>query len=242
MKLTINIDGGSRGNPGPAAYGCYIVGAGTSPLKLKGRLGNTTNNVAEYHGLIRALEKSVELGASEVQILADSELLVRQMTGVYKVKNANIIPLHQIASKLAGQLGKVNYRHVYREQNSMADALCNEALDDPSLPIEALGQRHDAPSSVNKRETNDKVPTRKASKPGSSAKEYVKVKLVGSLLSLMSIKRVQEYAVVVKGTSWKLALAKIPGDVKPGDYIEVVGELVILKNQPVVKVKRMQPA
>src|SRR5688500_16815552 len=86
-KLVINIDGGSRGNPGPAAYGCYLQPEGKPPIELKGKLGTTTNNVAEYHGLIRALEKAVELGADEVHIRADSELLVRQMLGVYRVKN-----------------------------------------------------------------------------------------------------------------------------------------------------------
>lgn len=233
MKLTINIDGGSRGNPGPAAYGCYIQGTGSTPLRLKGRLGHTTNNVAEYHGLIRALEKAVELGAAEVQILADSELLVRQMTGVYRVKNEQIAKLHGIASDLVKLIGTVHFKHVYREQNSVADALCNEALDDPSMPIEALGLAH-PPVPVGK-----KAPSKTA---GNKNTEYVKVKLAGSLMTLMSIRQKVDYAVVVNGTSWRLALARIPAGVKSGDEVVVLGELAMVHSQPVIKVKSIKKA
>lgn len=237
MKLTINIDGGSRGNPGPAAYGCYIRGAGSTPISLKGRLGNTTNNIAEYHGLLRALEKAVELGAEEVQILADSELLVRQMTGVYRVKNEQIAVLFKIAGDLVKQIGKVQFKHVYREDNSVADALCNEALDDPRLPNETLGLKHHQPvkTPVKRQATEQAVAT-------TAPKECAKVKLVGSLLALMSIKQMSEYAVVVKGTSWRLSLARIPSGVKPGDTVVVLGELVVQKSQPVVKVKSIKKA
>lgn len=235
MKLTINIDGGSRGNPGPAAYGCYIQGAGSQPLKLKGKLGIATNNVAEYHGLIRALEKAVELHADEVQILADSELMVRQMTGVYKVKNEQIKELHTIASDLADQLGKVHYKHVYREQNSMADALCNEALDDHTMPVEKLGLKtaHALPKAATK-------PVKKPAVVEKSVKECARVKLVGSLLALTTL-RGPSYAVVVKSTSWRLALARIPSDVKPGDMVTVLGELTFQK-EPVIKVKTLTKA
>lgn len=239
MKLTINVDGGSRGNPGPAAYGCYIRGAGSTPISLKGRLGNTTNNIAEYHGLIRALEKAVELGAEEVQILADSELMVRQMTGVYKVKNEHIAVLYKIASDLVRQIGKVHFKHVYREDNSVADALCNEALDDPRLPNETLGLKH--PQSPPPKASAKKlapIASTEVTKP----KESAKVKLVGSLLSLMSMKSMSEYAVVVKGTSWRLSLARIPSGVKPGDLVVVLGELVVSKAQPLVKVKTIRKA
>jgi len=237
MKLTINIDGGSRGNPGPAAYGCYIRGAGPHPISLKGRLGNTTNNIAEYHGLLRALEKAVELGADEVQILADSELLVRQMTGVYRVKNEQIAVLFKLASDLVKQIGKVHFKHVYREDNSVADALCNEALDDPGLPHETLGLKHPQPI---------KTPVKKTATVHAAETtapiEFAKVKLVGSLLALMSIKQMSEYAVVVKGTSWRLSLARVPSGVKPGDTVVVLGELVVQKSQPVVKVKSIKKA
>lgn len=237
MKLTINVDGGSRGNPGPAVYGCYIQGAGPTPIRLKGRLGHTTNNVAEYHGLIRALEKAIELGADEVQILADSELMVRQMTGVYKVKNDKIIPLHGIASDLARQLGKVRFQHVYREQNSQADALCNEALDDPTLPNEPLGLIH-AQASVPHKKPAAKASTSSIDK----VKETAKVKLVGSLISLMNIKKTNEWAVVVNSTSWRLSLARIPTDVKSGDAVVVLGELTMNKTQPIIRVKSIKKA
>jgi len=237
MKLTINIDGGSRGNPGPAAYGCYIQGAGTGPISLKGRLGIATNNVAEYHGLIRALEKSVELGADEVHVRADSELLVRQMTGVYRVKNEQIAALHRLASELVKQIGSVHYQHVYREQNSIADALCNEALDDPTLPTEPLGLQHAVKAAA-----KVKKPTVKKADTEPKVKESAKVKLVGSLLSLMSMRGMAEYAVVVKGASWRLTLARIPAGVKSGDQVVVLGELVMLKSQPVVKVKSIRKA
>lgn len=242
MKLTINVDGGSRGNPGPAAYGCYIRGAGSTPISLKGRLGNTTNNIAEYHGLIRALEKAVELGADEVQILADSELMVRQMTGVYRVKNEQIAVLYKIASDLVKQIGKVHFKHVYREDNSVADALCNEALDDPRLPNETLGLKHSPPATPPPPKAPVKKSVPEASKDDTKPKESAKVKLVGSLLSLMSMKSMSEYAVVVKGTSWRLSLARIPPGVKPGDMVVVLGELVVSKAQPVVKVKTIKKA
>ncbi len=237
MKLTINIDGGSRGNPGPAAYGCYIVGAG-NPISLKGRLGNTTNNIAEYHGLLRALEKAVELGATEVQIRADSELLVKQMTGVYKVKNEHIAKLVPLAKQLIEKIGTVRFQHVYREQNSIADALCNEALDDRSLPNETLGLR--TPSTTVAQAVTPKASPVKAT--ANKSKEYAKVKLAGSLLSLMSMKQVTEYAVVVKGTSWRLAFARLPADVKPGDQIVVLGDLNIVNSQPIVTVKKISKA
>lgn len=236
MKLTINVDGGSRGNPGPAAYGCYVQGAGPIPIRLKGRLGNTTNNVAEYHGLIRALEKAIELGADEVQILADSELMVRQMTGVYRVKNDKIIPLHQAATELARQLGKVRYQHVYREQNSQADALCNEALDDPRMPDEPLGLLHAkaAPSRIQAVPASAQKPTTK------STSEYAKVKLQGSLISLLSLKKTKSWAVVVNGVSWNLSLARVTASMKPGDQVTVLGELVMHQSQPVVRVKSIK--
>lgn len=236
MKLTINIDGGSRGNPGPAAYGCYILGAGPSPISLKGRLGNTTNNIAEYHGLIRALEKSVELGATEVHIRADSELLVKQMTGVYKVKNENIAKLVAIARELITQIGTVRFQHVYREQNSIADALCNEALDDRTLPNETLGLQ-----AASSRAPQSDKPKPQPATTGST-RECARVKLVGSLLALMSIKHIKEYAVVVKGTSWRLAFPRLPTDIKPGDQVIVLGELNIVKSQPIVKVRKISKA
>lgn len=243
MKLTINIDGGSRGNPGPAAYGCYILGASETPIKLKGKLGHATNNVAEYHGLLRALEKSVELGADEVHIRADSELLVRQMTGVYKVKNEKIAELKALADGLIKQLGKVHFQHVYREQNTVADELCNEALDDPRLPIESLGL-HKPLSTTSL--TNNK-PARKIEKqppdvPASSIKEYVKVKLQGSLLKLKTSQQNDAYAVVANGVSWRLAHARVPSKYKSGDAVVVLGELELKNQTPIISVRSIRKA
>lgn len=243
MKLTINIDGGSRGNPGPAAYGCYIVGAPVSPIKLKGKLGHATNNVAEYHGLLRALEKSVELGADEVHIRADSELLVRQMTGVYKVKNEKIAELKSLADSLIKQLGKVHFQHVYREQNSVADQLCNEALDDPTLPVETLGLQKPVPSVV----TQVKDVTTSTRKPTDQSKntpqkEFAKVKLQGTLLKLKTAQFNDAYAIVVNGISWRLAQARVPTTMKSGDAAIVMGELVMKNQTPIVKVRSIRKA
>jgi ribonuclease HI len=255
MKLTINIDGGSRGNPGPAAYGCYLQPEGQPPLELKGKLGRATNNVAEYHGLLRALEKAIELGAEEILIRADSELLVRQMSGVYRVKNENILPLFQAAQSLLQRMGKVRFQHVYREQNQEADRLCNEALDDPRLPVEPLGLRqHAGPDSPSRpsvtspwsksAETSKQV-TSKVSNSTETAKDHpesAKVKLTGALLPLMSLRASKKYAVVVQGTSWKLELLALPRGLAAGDRVVVLGELVLRGSTPIVRVKKIKKA
>ena len=125
------IDGGARGNPGPAGYGVRIEAAdGTLVDELHGGLGIATNNVAEYNGLLAALQWAVEHRERRVQIRADSELLVKQMRGEYKVKNAGLQPLHARARLLVGQLDHVKFEHVRREFNSEADRLANEAMDE----------------------------------------------------------------------------------------------------------------
>ncbi|HMO35668.1 MAG TPA: ribonuclease HI family protein [Gemmatales bacterium] len=249
MKLTINIDGGSRGNPGPAAYGCYILGAG-NPISLKGRLGVTTNNLAEYHGLLRALEKSKELGANEVDIRADSELLVKQMTGIYKVKNERIAELVAIARQLIREIGTVRFKHVYREDNAIADALCNEALDDPNMPIEPLGLKQEAhqetnyPGKSKSRFCVEKTPVKKLESQStevhpSTEADRAKVKLTGSLLMLTTDKTTKKYAVVVNGNSWPLLFARIPSDIKSGDRVQVTGDLLLQNRKPFVKVRKL---
>lgn len=125
----INIDGGSRGNPGPAAFGFVIQRPGLPELRGNGRLGHTTNNVAEYTGLIEALKQAQRLGERDLLIRSDSELLVKQMNGFYRVKHANLIPLFEQAKQLTQQFDQVRFVHVYREQNTVADQLCNDALD-----------------------------------------------------------------------------------------------------------------
>jgi len=127
--LILYCDGASRGNPGPGAYGFVLMHEEDVVFSHGARMGVVTNNVAEYEGLLKGLEKSIELGATELTSKSDSQLLVRQLNGQYKVKAPHIIPLVQKAKKLLVQFKKVEITHIPREQNSMADALCNEALD-----------------------------------------------------------------------------------------------------------------
>ena len=127
----INIDGGSRGNPGPAAYGVVIRDARGEPVaKLKKYIGRSTNNVAEYYGLIAAMDYAQSHGVRAIRIESDSELMVKQMRGLYKVKSADLQPLYERAQKTAKAFESFRIEHVYREQNREADALANEALDE----------------------------------------------------------------------------------------------------------------
>lgn len=128
--ITAYIDGGARGNPGPAGYGAYIVDAAGDVLaELHGPLGKTTNNVAEYNGLLAALRWALDHGHARVHVRADSLLLVEQMRGNYRVRNQGLVPLHQEAQRLAGQVGVVTYEHVRRELNKDADRLSNLGMD-----------------------------------------------------------------------------------------------------------------
>ena len=125
------IDGGSRGNPGPAGYGVRIEdGAAEVVAELHGALGIATNNVAEYKGLLAALTWAVDHGITSLEIRSDSELLVKQMLGVYRVKNPGLQPLHQLARQLAARVGRVRFQHVRRERNKDADRLANLAMDE----------------------------------------------------------------------------------------------------------------
>jgi ribonuclease HI len=125
------IDGGARGNPGPAGYGVRIQSAdGTVLDELHGALGIATNNVAEYNGLLAALRWAVENNVSRVQIRADSELLVKQMRGEYKVKNPGLQPLYVRARLLVAELDDVRFEHVRREFNAEADRLSNLGMDE----------------------------------------------------------------------------------------------------------------
>jgi ribonuclease HI len=130
MKARLFTDGGARGNPGPAAYGYVLEADDGTVLDAQGRaIGVATNNVAEYSGLVAGLERALELGIDELQVVSDSELVVRQMTGAYRVKNEGLKPLNLKAAALASRIGKVAYRSVRREHNELADRLVNEALD-----------------------------------------------------------------------------------------------------------------
>ena len=128
-----NIDGGSRGNPGPASYGVVIRDPrGQVIAKLKKYIGRSTNNVAEYYGLIAALDYAQQHSIRALRIESDSELLVRQMRGQYKVKSPELRPLYERARKMVQTFDTFKIDHVYREQNAEADALANEALDETS--------------------------------------------------------------------------------------------------------------
>ncbi len=128
--IVFYIDGGSRGNPGPAAYGVVVESPDSSRLDgLSGYLGETTNNVAEYHGLLAALEYALKNGYRRVQVRTDSELMALQIKGVYRVKSPGLKPLHDKARQMIGRLEAFSIRHVPREQNAEADRLVNQALD-----------------------------------------------------------------------------------------------------------------
>jgi len=127
---TANIDGGSRGNPGPAGYGARIEREDGSIVELKEALSLATNNVAEYSGLLAALRWAVDQGIRTLHIRSDSELLVKQMKGQYRVKNEGLQPLYAEAVSLVRRVGKVTFEHVRREFNKDADRLANEAMDE----------------------------------------------------------------------------------------------------------------
>ena len=127
----MNIEGGARGNPGPAGWGVVIRTPAGEPVgELLGAIPHATNNVAEYSGLLAALDWCADQSASRVLVRSDSLLLVQQMRGVYKVKNEGLKPLHGQARLLANRIGRVTYEHVPREQNADADRLANLAMDE----------------------------------------------------------------------------------------------------------------
>lgn len=129
-RVTLFADGGSRGNPGPAAYGAVLYDeAGTIVGEVAEYIGVSTNNVAEWSGLIAGLAAAAALGARAVSVRLDSELVVRQLSGQYRVKDAKLIPLAAQARKLLRQFTETDIAHVRREQNKAADALVNAALD-----------------------------------------------------------------------------------------------------------------
>lgn len=127
--LIINVDGASRGNPGEAGAGAVLRNTSGQALELKKYLGQTTNNVAEYEALIMALEEASRLGVREAEVRSDSELLVHQMNGVYRVKSPQLKPLYEKAVSLASGFGKMKFVHVGREDNREADRLANLAVE-----------------------------------------------------------------------------------------------------------------
>jgi ribonuclease HI len=144
--LTINIDGAARGNPGPAAFAYVIARDGQLLSEEAGCLGKATNNLAEYTALVRALERAAELGGERLLIRSDSELLVKQMNGLYRVKNPQLKVLYDQANRLREQFASVSIVHVPRAENSHADRLCNEALDGLREPAQSAISREQKPS------------------------------------------------------------------------------------------------
>ncbi|CAN5150727.1 hypothetical protein BH18ACT12_BH18ACT12_20690 [soil metagenome] len=130
MKARLSTDGGARGNPGPAAYGYVIESDDGHVLAAHGEaIGRATNNVAEYSGLVAGMQKAAELGVSDLEVISDSELLVKQMQGEYRVKNEALKALWEEASDLERRFAKVRYTAIRRAHNELADQLVNEALD-----------------------------------------------------------------------------------------------------------------
>ncbi len=129
MKITAYVDGASRGNPGPAGFGVYMTRDDGEVIEICGYLGTTTNNVAEYAGLLEALAVARSEGASEVEVISDSLLLVQQMLGKYRVKHPNLVPLYDKARALARQFRRFSIRHTLRAGNKNADRLANLAVD-----------------------------------------------------------------------------------------------------------------
>jgi ribonuclease HI len=134
VKARLFTDGGSRGNPGPAAFAFVLEAEDGTVLDARGEaIGIATNNVAEYSALVAGLERAIEAGVGELEVVSDSELMVKQMRGEYKVKNRALQDLFLDASRLARKVGGVTYTAVRREHNELADSLVNEALDRAAL-------------------------------------------------------------------------------------------------------------
>jgi probable phosphoglycerate mutase len=130
LKARLSTDGGARGNPGPAAFGYVLEAEDGHVLAAHGEaIGRATNNVAEYRGLVAGMEKAAELGVRELDVVSDSELLVKQMRGEYRVKNEALKELWEDASDLERKFARVRYTAVRRAHNELADRLVNEALD-----------------------------------------------------------------------------------------------------------------
>jgi probable phosphoglycerate mutase len=130
-EIVAHIDGGSRGNPGPAAYGVAVETEQGQPVTAFAKfLGETTNNFAEYQGLLAALDYALSHGYARLRVFTDSELMARQISGRYKVRSPDLKPLYEKAQAMIARLESFSIRHVYREQNQEADRLANQAMDE----------------------------------------------------------------------------------------------------------------
>ena len=154
MRVLVEADGGSRGNPGPAGYGSVVLEPATRQVlaERKGGLGHTTNNVAEYEGLIAGLRAAGELGASTVEVRMDSKLVVEQMSGRWKIKHPALRPLALAARKLANQFDSVSFEWIPRERNAHADRLANEAMD-AQAAVDAAADMPSTESAVPQRQS-----------------------------------------------------------------------------------------
>jgi ribonuclease HI len=141
QHLIAYTDGGARGNPGPAGFGVYITDQdGSRVVELSEYLGQQTNNFAEYSALVAALDWALRNGHGAIQVVSDSELMVKQLRGIYKVRNENLLPLYEKAQSLIRQLNWFEIKHVLREQNREADRLANDAMDKGSGRAKAPAQ------------------------------------------------------------------------------------------------------
>jgi ribonuclease HI len=147
--ITIEFDGGSRGNPGPAGIGVVLRAADGTPVVTLGRfIGRATNNVAEYKALVTGLQKAKELGAKNIQIRGDSELVIKQMKGEYRVKHPDLKPLYEEAEHLTHQFDTVKIEHNLRHKNELADKLANLAMDRKGEVTDANESPIDTPEAV----------------------------------------------------------------------------------------------
>jgi probable phosphoglycerate mutase len=168
LEIVAHIDGGSRGNPGPAAYGVAIKTPQGQPVTAFAKfIGENTNNFAEYQGLLAALEYALSHGYPRLRVLTDSELMARQISGRYKVRSPDLKPLYDKAREMIARLESFSIRHVYREQNREADRLANKAMDDAERGIvpQPSTPRAMAPHASAPRSPSPQVSTTTPAKP-----------------------------------------------------------------------------
>jgi len=199
---TANIDGAARGNPGPASYGLVLKRPDGTPLESLGKyIGRTTNNVAEYYALIAALDYAVANGIKRLRVQSDSQLIVNQMKGLYKVKHPDLRPLHERARKMAAGLESFTIQYVPREQNRAADEAANAALDNTSGVKPAYGSEKIAAQKPGQR---GDVRASRSEPPRASAPRKVKAQFRNGVLVPAEPLGLKEGAVV------EISIARVP--------------------------------
>ena len=200
---TANIDGAARGNPGPASYGLALKRPDGTPLESLGKyIGRTTNNVAEYYALIAALDYAAANGIKRLRVQSDSQLIVNQMKGLYKVKHPDLRPLHERARKMAASLESFMIQYVPREQNRAADEAANAALDNTSGVKPAYASEKIAAQKPRQRE--DLRASRSETRPPTSAPRKVKAQFRDGVLVPAEPLDLKEGAVV------EVSIARVP--------------------------------